>query len=740
MSETGYDANGRVSRSSYRRLPKGGSGGGSSGASIDVDYAYNANGYLRQVTQGGTALWTVDRQDALDRVTRQTYGNGIVTRRDYREDDARLVDIVAGPAGSSGEPDGTVQNDVYLYDALGNLSYRAQIQAGGALLQESFGYDELNRMTRSEVIGQGERQYAYDDIGNLTSKHGVGTFSYPASGAGSVRPHAVSAITGTVAGIANPGFGYDANGNLGSGLGRTITWSGFNMPLQVDKAAGPGPGSAGVGSASHRFVYGPELQRIKQTLNVVGGPNPGTTTFWYGGAQEKETRSADDSTQLRIVLPQGVVLIDRYSGANADVTAGGAVRQVRYYQRDRLGSTVAVTDEAGQVLERQYYDPWGKRRNADGSDSDTLRSLDHRFGYTGQEHLDASELVHMNGRVYDPILGRFMSADPTIPDPEDEQNFNRYSYVLNNPTGYTDPSGFAQVREAEMVGGRTGGMWGALGGLGLGGLGSEAMAGGMIPTFDITLPAVDVLGRRAYQCHLDPTCMRQLFSALEAQLNQTAASQRVLLERLMRAGRIAAPALKRLAARTGVRVVAAMAVPGAGEAAGVVLIAFTLYEGGKVFISAMNQANEEQAGATQNLMADTYGMPPNGPNGNPGPGHWGRSRHNGSQSEQARKYSEQITGRSSDDAYYVNGVEFDGFNGRALLDAKGARYEFLLKEKNAHWSTAGRELLLQAERQLGAAGNTPIEWHFAEEEAASAVRALFRKEGIDIRVLYTPPK
>ena len=72
----------------------------------------------------------------------------------------------------------------------------------------------------------------------------------------------------------------------------------------------------------------------------------------------------------------------------------------------------------------------------------------------------------MTGRVYAPILGRFLSADPPIPHPEDDKNYNRYTYVLNNPTGYTAPSGFAKLRVAEMVGGRSGAMGGLLGGLG----------------------------------------------------------------------------------------------------------------------------------------------------------------------------------------------------------------------------------------------------------------------------------
>jgi RHS repeat-associated protein len=63
-------------------------------------------------------------------------------------------------------------------------------------------------------------------------------------------------------------------------------------------------------------------------------------------------------------------------------------------------------------------------------------------GYTGHEGLDPVGLIHMNGRVYDPKLGRFISADPHVQAPGNTQNLNRYSYVLNNPLSYTDPSGY----------------------------------------------------------------------------------------------------------------------------------------------------------------------------------------------------------------------------------------------------------------------------------------------------------
>jgi len=75
-----------------------------------------------------------------------------------------------------------------------------------------------------------------------------------------------------------------------------------------------------------------------------------------------------------------------------------------------------------------------------------------RHGFTGHEMLDGVALVHMNGRVYDPSIGRFLSPDPNVFNPDDMQDFSRYSYVLNNPLNAVDPSGFqSEWTESQMV-------------------------------------------------------------------------------------------------------------------------------------------------------------------------------------------------------------------------------------------------------------------------------------------------
>lgn len=123
--------------------------------------------------------------------------------------------------------------------------------------------------------------------------------------------------------------------------------------------------------------------------------------------------------------------------------ANPATDKTRYLHKDHLGSVVMVTDEAGLVAETRSHDAWGGPRNADWTVPAVTPFLTETArGFTGHEHLQAVGLIHMNGRVYDPKLGRMLSADPFVQAPAFTQSFNRYSYVFNNPLSFTDPSGF----------------------------------------------------------------------------------------------------------------------------------------------------------------------------------------------------------------------------------------------------------------------------------------------------------
>jgi RHS repeat-associated protein len=117
--------------------------------------------------------------------------------------------------------------------------------------------------------------------------------------------------------------------------------------------------------------------------------------------------------------------------------------QLQYLYTDYLGSLLLTTDDQGNPLHEQNFDAWGNQRDPNtwqplpGAPQPALGDR----GYTFHEHLPQFALINMNGRVYDPVLGRFLSPDPYVQAPTNTQNYNRYSYVLNNPLKYTDPSG-----------------------------------------------------------------------------------------------------------------------------------------------------------------------------------------------------------------------------------------------------------------------------------------------------------
>ena len=144
-----------------------------------------------------------------------------------------------------------------------------------------------------------------------------------------------------------------------------------------------------------------------------------------------------------------------------------SVTALEYAHRDHLGGIEAVTDQLGNKLHQLTYEPYGSRKDSDWrSNIDTLELTDilsNEFsvnspvfplgvqyharvarGFTGHEHLDRTGFIHMNGRVYDPTLGRFLSPDPIVQAPTYSQDWNRYSYGFNNPLTFTDPTGFTE--------------------------------------------------------------------------------------------------------------------------------------------------------------------------------------------------------------------------------------------------------------------------------------------------------
>ena len=202
-----------------------------------------------------------------------------------------------------------------------------------------------------------------------------------------------------------------------------MVWNSFDMPVSIAK--GGSANCTGGTTISSCFVYGPEHQRTRQNSNDG-------KQIVYAGAQEVESKAGQIT--IKTYWPHGLgVEIDR---------PNVAFTEHNFTLTDRLGSPIAISDSTGLLREKLAYDAWGKRRTVDGSATpDGLDGVTDNKGYTGHEMLDQLDLVHMNGRVYDPLIGKFLSGDPFVQGPKNGQSYNRYAYVLNNPTNLTDPTG-----------------------------------------------------------------------------------------------------------------------------------------------------------------------------------------------------------------------------------------------------------------------------------------------------------
>ncbi|TQV70787.1 hypothetical protein FKG94_20905 [Exilibacterium tricleocarpae] len=409
-----------------------------------IEHRYNAYGYLSAVVDaayvGGnprTTYYQVLAMDARVNVTEERLGNGHTTRHNFDPATGRLTrteaDLLSGL--------NTLQDVTYDWDTLGNLTRRHN-RSGTKNIEETFLYDGLNRLTQTQVTGGDRTTVTYDAFGNIETKNtyrsdstlnthaSVGTYSY---GAGTAGDHAVTGTT-----IGNKTYSYDSNGNMtGDSDGRSITYSTFDKPLSISK-----------GSHTTRFQYGPDRARYKR----VDDANGEVTSTLYIGSVEKITRP-DGSKEVKRYLNGVAIITLNYESDNQFSNA-----QEMYLYKDHLGSIDIITDKVGSIVQEMSFDAWGKRRAAVDWTALTAGELvlfphtNTTRGFTGHEMLDEVGLVHMNGRIYDPHLGRFVQADPFIDGVSITQGYNRYSYVHNNPLNATDPTGhFAVTLFAAIV-------------------------------------------------------------------------------------------------------------------------------------------------------------------------------------------------------------------------------------------------------------------------------------------------
>jgi RHS repeat-associated protein len=126
-----------------------------------------------------------------------------------------------------------------------------------------------------------------------------------------------------------------------------------------------------------------------------------------------------------------------------------------------------VTNEAGLELEGKAYVPYGLTRGAED-----ISGVGYQF--TDQERDTSTGLYNYDARLYDPVIGRFLSADSIVPNFHSPQSLNRYAYCVNNPLIYVDPSGHANVEYGLDENGES---YGGFGGLGIGNPGTYDPSG-----------------------------------------------------------------------------------------------------------------------------------------------------------------------------------------------------------------------------------------------------------------------
>lgn len=426
-SSTTYRPDGRVDTVSY---PSG---------KLIIKNSYTTLGYLQQVTSGASTYWQALATDAEGHLLQEKKGNNVSTTYGFSPQSGRLKSISTG--------NGTLQDLTYAYDTLGNLTSFTDkaIGAGPTYTTATYTYDDINRLTSEVRIGSGVASpgqtisWTYDTagIGNIATRTEGGstlTYAYPPGGAASVRPHAVSGITGTVNGVASPSYGYDANGNLTSATGRTVTWTSFN---KVNTITQTGSNTNVLG-----YTYDAEGERVKETY-TKNGTLQRTTVYLNPGAgaglfYEEEITPTVTKQKHYLSAAGGAFAVLTWDKTNS------VWLDTQYWHKDNLGSTTVVTGSAGGQVERMAYEPFGKRRNVDETNDllGTLAATSTRRGFTGHEMIDEVGLVNMNGRIYDPAISRFLSADPYIQAPGNPQSYNRYSYAWNSPLNGTDPSGY----------------------------------------------------------------------------------------------------------------------------------------------------------------------------------------------------------------------------------------------------------------------------------------------------------
>ena len=407
-----YDVFSRLNLLTYPAVP--------GRARLQAKYTYTARGDLQNVQDPGThrVYWAAQERNALRQPTVDVFGDGITTTRQY--DSRARLRFVDSKAPGNAPP---LQALEYRYEDNGNLASRDD---RGQQVTENFTYDSLDRLTGWDLararVKKVATTYAYTDGGNILSQTVEGNpgasiaYTYGEHGAG---PHAV---TTTTSGNHKSTYTYDAIGNQRTGPGRIVEYTSFGLPSNIKTPAGK----------TTLFRYDALHKRsVKQQVN-------GNSVVYIQGLYEKRMVAEKATHVFYVMGDSGPVAQVMWS----KTSAGFAPNRTLYLHNDAIGSIETVSEPSAHRTTQFEYSPFGARRTSpDAASPPAQAPADMRLGFTGHEHDDEFGLINMQGREYDPKIGRFLTPDPYA-DLSDGQTLNPYSYVSNRPTTSTDPTGF----------------------------------------------------------------------------------------------------------------------------------------------------------------------------------------------------------------------------------------------------------------------------------------------------------
>ena len=376
-----------------------------SGLRLSENYTYE-NGTFVEGKVNGVTVYRLDDENENGQPTQITTGN-IVRTYEYENymPKSRQAKVL----------NKYIQNYAYEFDPETSCLIRRQDLKYG--MSEKFGYDELNRL-----ISAGAETYTYNTWGNIIEKSDVGEFEYELSN----KPHALTKII--------------PNGASVPLRSQDITYTSFSRPSQISE-----------GGLSASFTYNAFSERVKM---IVRRGNSTIKTCYYSG----DCYECDYNTSGNYDIEK-LYLFGDYYDAPAVYVKDDDGGEIFYILRDYLGSITQVVNSGGTIVQELSYDAWGRLRDPEtwecypeGEEPDLFLGR----GYTGHEHLLQFGLINMNARLYDPLVGRFLSPDPYVQMPDFTQNFNRFSYALNNPLCYVDEDGeffWAAVGIGALIGG-----------------------------------------------------------------------------------------------------------------------------------------------------------------------------------------------------------------------------------------------------------------------------------------------